>query len=80
MHESNDHLLSQPESSSRIIGLETAVAHLQHELEQMHQVLLAVQADLNAAREKMAKLETKIVHTNEDSEQRNPSEERPPHY
>lgn len=66
--------------SQRLIDLESTVAHLEHELEQMHSVLLAVQAEFKASRERLAKLEQRIIVANDDVEQRDALGERPPHY
>jgi SlyX protein len=66
--------------SDRIMNLEMAVAHLEHELEQMHSVLLAVQSELRAARDQIAKLERRVVVIQETEETRNVIDERPPHY
>lgn len=41
----------------RVTRIEIAVAHLQHDLEQMHEVLLAHTADNEALRKRLAKLE-----------------------
>lgn len=60
--------------------LEMTVAHLEHELEQMHSVLLAVQADATKMGGMIAKLERRIVQAGEPPESRSPDEERPPHY
>ena len=57
-----------------------AVAHLEHELEQMHSVLLAVQAELKASREQVSKLERRMTLAIDSQEERDPIDERPPHY
>ena len=72
--------MSVPDPSDRIIRLEMTVAHLEHELEQMHSVLLAVQAELRATRDQMSKLERRLVLATEVDEQLEPIDERPPHY
>ena len=72
--------MSPPDPSELIIQLEMAVAHLEHELEQMHSVLLAVQHDLKTTRDQMSKLERRLVLVTEVDEQREPIDERPPHY
>jgi SlyX protein len=69
-----------PDPIERMIRLEMTVAHLEHELEQMHSVLLAVQAELKATRDQMSKLERRLVLVTEVDEQREPIDERPPHY
>lgn len=57
-----------------------AVAHLEHELEQMHSVLLSVQDELKTTRDQMSKLERRLVLVTDLDEQREPIDERPPHY
>lgn len=64
----------------RLIELETAVAHLQHDLEQMHQALVSMNAELKGNREQMALLERRLQQLGEPPEIRDPGEERPPHY
>jgi len=66
--------------TKKIIDLEFAVAHLEHELEQMHSVLLAVQAELKSSREQVSRLERRFELAAETSEERSPVDERPPHY
>jgi SlyX protein len=72
--------LSIPEFPDRIIRLEMAVAHLEHELGQMHSVLLLLQADLKASREQVSKLERRVIQASESHDERDPMDERPPHY
>lgn len=72
--------MSSLELPERLINLEMTVGHLEHELEQMHTVLIALQADLKLSRERMAKLEQRMIVANEPADERNPIDERPPHY
>ncbi|WP_010585973.1 SlyX family protein [Schlesneria paludicola] len=72
--------MTAPDVSQQIIDLQMTVAHLEHDLAQMHHVLLAVQADLKGMRDQMAKLERRVVQASEPAEQRDPNDERPPHY
>jgi len=66
--------------SDHIIRLEMAVAHLEHELEQMHAVLLSVQAELKGTREQISKLERRMIIASEPDQERDLPNERPPHY
>lgn len=68
------------ETADHIIRLEMAVAHLQHELEQMHSVLLAVQGELKGTRDQISKLERRIDIVNEGGQERDINDEKPPHY
>jgi SlyX protein len=72
--------LTTNDLSQRLIDLEFTVAHLEHELQQMHSVLLAVQAELKTSREHVSKLERRMLLVIESPEERDPVDERPPHY
>lgn len=72
--------MSGPAATEQIIRLEMTVGHLEHELQQMHSVLLAVQADMQAVRDQISKLERRITSSSEPAEERSPVDERPPHY
>ena len=64
----------------RLIRLETAVAHLQHDLEQMHQALISMNAELKGHRDQMARIDRRLQQLAEPPEIRDPGDERPPHY
>jgi SlyX protein len=64
----------------RLIRLETAVAHLQHDLEQMHQALVSLNTELSGNREQLARLDRRLQQLAEPPEMRDPGDERPPHY
>lgn len=64
----------------RLINLETAVAHLQHDLQQMHEALVSLHAELRGSRDQLATFERKLQLLAESPEVRSPQEERPPHY
>lgn len=66
--------------NERLISLEMTVAHLEHDLQQMHSVLLAMQAELRGSRDHIQKLEQRIIAATETPENRSPLDERPPHY
>jgi len=72
--------LTAADLSERVMNLEMTVAHLEHELGQMHSVLLAVQAELKASRDQVMKLERRLVLVGETDDERDPQDERPPHY
>ncbi len=73
-------VLTGTSPSDRIMNLEMAVTHLEHELEQMHMVLLAVQSEIRMAQEQISKLERRVVVIHETEEARNLLDEKPPHY
>ncbi|MBT4865097.1 MAG: SlyX family protein [Planctomycetaceae bacterium] len=64
----------------RLIALEMSVSHLQHEVEQMHEVMLAQQEEISALRRDLQRVNGKIDHLQEPSEPGDALDERPPHY
>ena len=67
-------------TEERLIRLETALAHTQHDLEQMHEALLSLHAELRGNRHEIARLERRLVSLGEGPEIRDPGDEQPPHY
>lgn len=63
-----------------MMNLEMTVSHLEHNIDQMHTVLLAVQQEMKSLRDQIVKMERRITSAAEAPEQRDPLEERPPHY
>ena len=72
--------MSDTNTDDRLIRLETAVAHLQHDLEQMHQALVSLHVEFKGSRDQMALFERRLQQLAEPPETRDPGEERPPHY
>ena len=66
--------------NERVVRLESAIAHLQHDLEQMHAVLLTHTAENEALRKQVERLQGRIVQVEQGPEVRDPETERPPHY
>ena len=62
------------------MALEMSVSHLQHELQQMHEVMLAQQEDISALRRDLQRALGKIDRIQEPSEPGDALDERPPHY
>ena len=67
-------------ADARITAVETLLTHLQRELAQMHEVLLAQSAELQALRDRAAKLDGRLDRLEDDPEDRDPRAEKPPHY
>uniref|UniRef100_A0A7C2JWC5 SlyX family protein n=1 Tax=Schlesneria paludicola TaxID=360056 RepID=A0A7C2JWC5_9PLAN len=67
-------------AEDRLVAIETAVAHLQHDVEQLHQVLLALQSEVRTVTLALDKLVARVDRLNEPPEVRSPEAERPPHY
>ena len=68
------------DTDDRLIRLETAVAHLQHDLEQLNQALVNLHVELKGSREQMARFERRLLQLAEPGETRDADDERPPHY
>ena len=72
--------MTDSHANDRLVKLETAVAHLQHDLEQMHQALVSLHSELRGSRDQLATFERRLLLLSEVPEIRSPQEERPPHY
>ena len=68
------------DSTDQIVSLESAVAHLQREVEQLNQVIVEQANLLQVLADKFAELETKVDSPEEDHSPFDPGLERPPHY
>jgi SlyX protein len=64
----------------RLLNIESAVAHLQHDYEQLHQVSLDLQHELRALHQLVLRIENRVDRLHDDPEVRSPEAERPPHY
>jgi uncharacterized coiled-coil protein SlyX len=72
------HPMDGNRTGERLVDLEMAVSHLEHQIEQIHSVLLGVQGELRTARALVLKLERRIDLVEESESLEN--DERPPHY
>ena len=66
--------------NNRFIELESLVMHLQNDLEQMNNVILHQQREMESLNQRIQQLESRLEKTAESPEERDPLEERPPHY
>ncbi len=62
------------------MAIEMSVSHLQHEVQQMHEVMLAQQDEISALRRDLQRAHGKIDRLQEPSESGDALDERPPHY
>lgn len=67
-------------NDDRLLRLETAVAHLQHDFERLHQVTLDLQTELRQWTLRLSRLERQWEQLEALPESRSAAEERPPHY
>lgn len=71
---------SDPLPDDRLVAIELLITHLQHDLEQMHSVLLSQQTEIDALKQRIAQFETRMEQMDATPEQRDLNDERPPHY
>lgn len=72
-----------PDSNAddRLTNVELLLTHLQHDFEQLSQVVFKQQAELDALRKELVLLDTRVVTlSTEVPEVRDPQAEKPPHY
>ncbi|GAB4136811.1 MAG: hypothetical protein Tsb009_04020 [Planctomycetaceae bacterium] len=67
-------------ADERRISVESIIAHLQHDIEQLSQVVLRQQAEIDELKLTLEKLESRIDKSDESPENRDLEDERPPHY
>lgn len=68
------------ELEPRLQRIESAIAHLQHDYDQLHQVALSLQQELRLVIAALERLQGRLDTLEESPEVRSPREERPPHY
>lgn len=69
-----------PTTDDRVVNLELLLMHVQHDFEQLSQVVFRQQAEIDALKTEVAKLTTRIVTLADNPEVRDPQDEKPPHY
>ncbi|MFM9961799.1 MAG: SlyX family protein [Planctomycetaceae bacterium] len=69
-----------PNTDDRLTNVELLMTHLQHDFEQLSQVVFRQQAELDALRKQLVLLDSRVVTLSEGSEVRDPQDEKPPHY
>ena len=73
--------MSASHSDDRLTSVELLLTHLQHDFEQLSQVVFRQQAELDALRKELLLLDTRVVTlSTEVPEARDPQAEKPPHY
>ena len=69
-----------PSSEDRLTNVELLLTHLQHDFEQLSQVVFRQQAELDSLRKELTLLNSRVVTLTEGPETRDPVAEKPPHY
>ncbi len=72
--------MSPGNHADRLIAVESALAHLQHDFEQLHGVALELQRELRQLTHRLQRLERRFETLGDEPEALSPEEERPPHY
>ena len=68
-------------AADRLIRIESALMHLTHDVEAMHQAIVAQQREVDAMRRTLERLETAWERDEGVApERRDPQAEKPPHY
>jgi len=68
------------EINEKLVHLESVIAHLQYEIEQLNSVVIEQNQRIDRLSSAQEKFEHRLESLSEDLEQRNPEDERPPHY
>lgn len=67
-------------SHDRLVAIEMALAHLQNDVQQMHEVLLSLQQELRVTHRQVGTLEGKLLAMEAPLDPERPVDEKPPHY
>ncbi len=67
-------------TEERLLRIETALAHLQHDIEQLNASLTNHYGRLVVFEERFSRIEHELEVLGDDSEGRSPEDEKPPHY
>jgi len=67
-------------TEDRLVRIETALAHLQHDVEDLNKALSRYFTRLKEVDERFTRIEHEIETLHEGPEQRDAQDEKPPHY
>lgn len=67
-------------ANDRLTNVELLLTHLQHDFEQLSQVVFRQQSELDALRKELTLLDSRVVTLADGPEIRDPLAEKPPHY
>ena len=68
------------ENEDRLVRLETLLAHLQQDIEQINESLMHQLTRLREMDQRFIRVEHELEQLNQPGERRDPQEEQPPHY
>ena len=69
-----------PEIESRLVRVESTMAHLQHDIEQLNEALTDHFRRLQSFEDRFTRIEHNLESLADGAEERNPEDEKPPHY
>jgi SlyX protein len=64
----------------RLVSLELLIMHLERDLGALNAALLDQQKQIDSLKRVLSRLEDRVSQMSDDSEPREPGDERPPHY
>ncbi len=67
-------------SDDRLVRIETAILHLEHDVQQLNDSLVAQHRAIEALRVAVERLEWRLDREGPTPETRDPEAEKPPHY
>ena len=73
-------MADSPEILQKLVDLESLIAHLQYEFEQLNAVIINQNQRIDQLQTSQRKFEHQLQTLEEDLEKRDPEDERPPHY
>jgi len=71
---------SESNWQAQLIAVQELVMHLQHEFEQVHQVVLAQADELASLRRELGQMRDEVLNNLQGDKFPTPAEDRPPHY
>jgi len=75
-----DSASSLPNHDADFVATQETLMHMQHDLEQMHAVLLSQQQQIEDLKSSLMRVEQRLEQTQPADDMPSPLDERPPHY
>lgn len=76
----NENAACLEELLSRLTQVESVLMHLQHDVEQLNEAILKQNEVVDSLNQSMKLLDTRLGVLEEEEDDRDPYQERPPHY
>ena len=65
---------------ARLVQIESLLMHMQHDVEQLSTAVIEQQAELDALKRQLSRMQAALDAAAAEPETRDPQQERPPHY